>query len=164
VLATWAQLLKNVPDARLMLLIPGGEKGNEHVRERFASHGIDMSRLELVPTTGNREYLELYHRIDIALDPFPFGGHTTTLDALWMGVPSVVLPGEHYFARMGASVMNAVGRTEWLAPSREEYLEKLVALAGNVDALASLRATLRSQLQQSPAMDAQKFARSLESA
>ena len=89
------------------------------------------------------EYLELIEQVDIALDPFPFNGHTTTCDALWQGVPVVTLAGHNYVSRFGSSALVSLGLEELIANSTEEYVSIAARLAGDLPRLAELRATMR---------------------
>jgi len=110
------------------------------------------------------EYLQLYQRIDLALDPFPCNGMTTTCDALWMGVPVVTLAGEMPVSRAGLSILSTIGLAEMAAYSEDDYVRLAVKLAGNLPRLAELRATLRPRMLASPLMDAPRFARNVEAA
>ncbi len=164
VIAVWAGLLKKVPTARLLILIAGGNQGNAHVPAAFASHGIDPARLQLVPMRPVFDYLDLFNRIDISLDPFPFSGHTTTCDALWMGVPVVTRAGSMYAGRMATSVLSCMNLHEWIATSAAEYIDIAARLAGDLPRLRDLRVSLRQRFADSPAMDAAGFTRHLKSA
>ena len=164
VVAVWAELLKRVPTARLQILIAGGSNGNAHVARAFASHGIDSARLRLVPMRPVFDYLDLFNDIDISLDPFPFSGHTTTCDALWMGVPVVTLIGKMYPGRMAASVLTSTNMTAYIAKTTSEYINIASTLATDLPRLRSFRPTLRQRFQESPAMDAATFTHNLEKA
>ncbi len=111
-----------------------------------------------------KEYLERYHRLDIALDPFPYGGHTTSLDALWMGVPVVSLAGQTSVSRAGLSILSNLGLPELVAFSEDDYVRIAVELAENLPRLVELRTTLRSRMEASVLMDAPHFARQIEAA
>jgi predicted O-linked N-acetylglucosamine transferase (SPINDLY family) len=100
----------------------------------------------------------------VCLDTFPYNGHTTTLDALFMGVPVVTLVGETVVGRAGRCMAMNLGAPELVATTTAEYVERAAALAGDLQALAAMRASLRSRLQRSPLMDAPRFARNLEDA
>jgi predicted O-linked N-acetylglucosamine transferase (SPINDLY family) len=102
--------------------------------------------------------------VDIALDPFPYNGTTTTCEALWMGVPVVTLRGDRHAGRVGASLLTQIGLTDLIANSVEEYLEIAVALARNPERLSDLRRVLRSRMAASPLCDGPAFARKMESA
>ena len=105
----------------------------------------------------------MYDRVDIALDTFPYHGTTTTCEALWMGVPVLTLAGQRHASRVGVSLLTNAGLPELIADSPDQYIEIAAALASDLPRLRSLRATLRPRLQQSPLMDAPRFARNVES-
>jgi len=113
---------------------------------------------------STEDYFTLYRRIDVALDTFPYGGGTTTCDALWMGVPVVTLVGQTAVGRGGLSILSNVGVPELAARSQDEYVRIATELAGDLPRLAHLRATLRQRMAQSPLMDAPRFARHVEAA
>ena len=106
----------------------------------------------------------LYNRVDLALDPFPYNGTTTTCDALWMGVPVVTLAGRTHVARVGASLVSHLGYPGWSVESPEAYVAKCAELAGDLPALARLRLELRERMRQSPLCDAAQFIANLEAA
>jgi protein O-GlcNAc transferase len=163
VLALWAWLLETVKGSRLVLLCPAG-RTRERVRAFFGAQGIAQERLELVGFLPRWDYLSLYHRIDLALDPFPCNGMTTTCDALWMGVPVLTLPGQMPISRAGLSLLSTIGLGELAASSEDGYLRLALELAENLPRLADLRATLRSRMLASPLMDAPRFAQNVEAA
>jgi protein O-GlcNAc transferase len=163
VLALWAQVLEAVEGSRLLMLCPRGSAW-ERAQAFFGARGIAAERVELAGYLPRWEYLRLYQRIDIALDPFPCNGMTTTCDALWMGAPVLTLPGEMPASRAGLSLLSSVGLAELAAYSEEGYVKMAVEVAGNLPRLAELRATLRSRMQASPLMDAPRFARNVEAA
>src|ERR1700678_1062337 len=105
------------------------------------------------------EYYRQYHRIDVALDPFPYGGGTTTCDALWMGVPVVSLAGQTAVGRGGLSILSNVGLADWVAYDGEQYVRIATELAGDLERFSELRATLRDRMQGSALMNAPRFAR-----
>lgn len=165
VVRLWADLLKRVAESRLLIEAPGLQQPEyrKSIEERFAAAGIPASRLILHERISSMQYLR-YHEIDIALDPFPYGGGTTTCDLLWMGVPLVTLVGDRPMARIGAAFLHTVGHPEWVASSEDEYLERAVELASDVRRLQSLRTGLRAQVQASRLMDGPAYARSFEDA
>ncbi len=163
VLHLWTELLRSLPEARLLLLCPEGA-ARSRVLAHFAAGGIGSSRIEFTGKLSRADYLTLYRRIDIALDPFPYNGHMTTCDALWMGVPVVSLAGETPVSRGGLSLLTNAGLPELVAFKAEEYLRIARELAGDLPHLAALRAGLRTRLQASPLMDAARFTRGLENA
>ncbi len=110
------------------------------------------------------EYFDVYQRIDVALDPFPYGGGTTTCDALWMGVPVVSLAGQTAVGRGGLSILTNIGLPDLAARDPEQYVQVAAELAQDLPRLAGLRATLRERMRSSPLMDAPRFARNVEAA
>jgi protein O-GlcNAc transferase len=163
VLARWALVLKAVKGSRLLMFCPEG-RTRERVMAFMGARRIAAERVELVGYLPRWEYLSLYQRIDIGLDPFPCNGMTTTCDALWMGVPVLTLPGKAPASRAGLSLLSSVGLGELAASSEEDYLRMAVELAGNFPRLAYLRAILRPRMRASPLMDASRFARNVEAA
>src|SRR5207237_3220031 len=127
--------------------------GRQRLLELFAGHGIRAERLDLLGPSPYLEYLDAYNTVDVALDPFPFNGGTTTAEALWMGTPVVTLAGDRFASRMGVMYLSAIGLPELIASDRTGYVEIAVGLASDVDRLASLRAELRSRVQRSPLGD-----------
>lgn len=163
----WAKILHAVPVAGLLL----GSRAlddlriRELTRERFTAEGIDPSRLELLGyIRPQRNHLKTYNRIDVALDPFPFNGATTTCEALWMGTPVITLKGKVHVSRMGASLLNASRLPEFVADTQDEYLHKAVAVAANLDELREMRSSLRARLSRSVLCDQPRFARCFERA
>src|SRR5262249_51496636 len=133
--------------------------------DRLDERGVPTERVELMAwLPGTAEHLALYHRVDIALDPFPYNGTTTTCEALWMGVPVITLRGHRHAGRVGASLLTQVGLTDLIANSIEEYVEIALALAGNSGRLDDLRRTLRSRMAASPLCDEGTFASKMEAA
>ena len=165
VLRLWAEVLKQVPGARLLLKCPAlTDAGVQaHVRAEFEALGVVPERLELLGhTRGRADHLALYGRIDIALDTFPYNGTTTTCEALWMGVPVVSLAGRHHAGRVGGSLLTAAGLAGWLADTPEAFVAIARSRADDIPALVRLRASLRGQVQSSPLCDATGFTRHLE--
>jgi predicted O-linked N-acetylglucosamine transferase (SPINDLY family) len=155
-LAAWGRLLRAVPHSRLRLKTSGlGEPAvAAFVRERLAVLGVDPGRLELLDRTPDvAAHLSLYHGVDLALDTFPYHGTTTTCEALWMGVPVITLAGDRHAARVGASLLSALGRPEWIAGDWPDYVSLAAALAKNLPALTAARAGLRGEMQRSPLCD-----------
>lgn len=157
-LALWAQVLAAVPGSRMIVMAPEGEH-RARVRERL---GVAPERLEFVPFRLRRHYLETYRRIDICLDTLPYNGHTTSLDAYWMGVPVVTRVGATVAGRAGWSHMNNLGLTELAAFDDAGFVGIAAGLASDLPALEQLRQTLRPRLQRSSLMDGRKFAAAME--
>ncbi|QNK03217.1 tetratricopeptide repeat protein [Dyella telluris] len=161
--ALWAQVLHNVPRSRLLLLLPDGS-ARDIVQKKFEQLGIDGSRLTLVRFQKREDYLRTYQSIDIALDVFPYNGHTTSLDALWMGVPVATIIGTMPASRAGYSLLSNIGLSELAAATDAGFVTCATRLASNLPALAELRAGLRARMEASPLMDGVRFARGMEAA
>ena len=162
-LALWMRLLLRVPEARL-LLYARDTRHRERVGNVARQAGVAETRLTFVDRQAFDDYLETYREIDVALDPFPFGGGTTTCDALWMGVPVVSLAGETAVSRAGSSLLSNVGLSHLIARSEAEYVDLAAGLLEDPAALATLRRGLRARLESSPVMHARDFTRGLEAA
>jgi predicted O-linked N-acetylglucosamine transferase (SPINDLY family) len=162
VLALWARVLREVPGSRLFLHLP--EYAREAVLQMLASEGIQAERVEFGGRVSRREYLERYQRIDIALDTFPYAGGTTSLDALWMGVPVITLSGARPVQRAGVSLAMNLGLPELIATSEPDFVDKAAELARDLGRLSRLRSELRTRLVASPVGDTARFARDLEAA
>lgn len=162
VLKVWAELLRRLPESTLTMLIHGEPERQPSVMKWLVENGLPADRTVLLPTRKRELYLKLYQEMDIGLDPFPCNGHTTTLDALYMGVPVVSLTGKTAFSRAGVSILGNMQLTELLARDTEHYLDIAEALARDIPRLVDLRASLRPRMQQSVLCDAPRLARHLE--
>jgi len=156
-------VLSAVEGSRLVLLCHAGNH-RQRVLNILAEAGVAAERVEFVTPRERRAYMELYHRIDVALDPFPYNGHTTSLDGLWMGVPVVSLQGPQSVSRGGLSQLSHLGLEQWVAATQGQYVELAVRLAADIPRLAELRRTLRPRMEASVLMDAPRFARHIEAA
>ncbi len=163
VMSTWASILRAVEKSRLLILCPEGS-GRRRFLDAMANRGIPRDRLEFASNRARAAYLELYHRVDISLDPFPYNGHTTSLDSWWMGVPVLTLAGKTAVGRIGISHAASLQLTNWVARDVEEYIRLAVAWAEDRPMVAELRRALRARMEASPLMDAQRFARNIEAA
>jgi predicted O-linked N-acetylglucosamine transferase (SPINDLY family) len=134
------------------------------MRAAFAEHGIAAARIELRGSSPHRAFMAQYGQIDIVLDPFPYSGGLTTCEALWMGVPTVTLPGEIFASRHSMSHLSNAGLADWVVGNEQEYVELAVARAADIPALAALRAGLRQRVKASPLCDAPRFGRNLGAA
>jgi predicted O-linked N-acetylglucosamine transferase (SPINDLY family) len=166
VIAVWARILDAVPGSRLLLkTMQFTEPGvRQDVARQFADHGITGSRLSLEGPVPRADYLKPFNRVDIALDPFPYPGITTSVECLWMGVPFVTLAGETFMARQGVGLLNNAGLPDWIASDVDDYVKLAARKAGDLRTLQQLRRDLRSRVLASPIFDARSFARHFESA
>ncbi len=167
VLGAWARILLARPDARLLLLAKQGSH-RRRFTEALTKLGVAPAQIcfaDYLPSTPDLSQgalLARYHEIDLALDTFPYGGMTTTLDALWMGVPVVSLIGQRNLGRAGLSILSNVGLADFAVPSVDAYVETAIRLSNDKPALTALRASLRSRMQASPLLNAEGFTRKLE--
>lgn len=155
-LRSWAEILAAVPGSWLLLKGHGLNDPalTAALRGRLAGLGVAPERIELLGrTSGLAEHLALYARVDVALDTFPYHGTTTTCEALWMGVPVVTLAGERHAARVGVSLLQAIGREEWIARDWADYARIATALARDPVARAEIRGSLRGELARSALLD-----------
>ncbi|MBF0296382.1 MAG: tetratricopeptide repeat protein [Magnetococcales bacterium] len=160
VIACWARLLDAVPESRL--LIKNQSLADPMVRQemlrRFLLHGIPSERILLEGPSSRELYFEVYHRIDIALDPFPYPGVTTSVEGLWMGVPFITRKGKRYLSHQGESILANAGLADWIAGDIEEYVAKAVHFSARREELAALRLDLRPRVLRSPLFDTRGFA------
>jgi predicted O-linked N-acetylglucosamine transferase (SPINDLY family) len=159
-LRLWARILQAVPDSRLLLLCPRGEARSRVMRVL----NVGEERVEFADFQPRRRYLESYQRIDLCLDTFPYNGHTTSLDAFWLGVPVVSLCGQTPVSRAGLSHAANLELPGLVAADADEYVRMAAAWAGNPGRLAEIRSTLRERMAGSPLMDGASFARNVENA
>lgn len=170
VVETWARILNQAPGARLLVnstFHGHADPPEEHcgrILRRFGNFGVNSERIRFVGARPLREYFEVRNEVDIVLDTFPFPGLTTSCDSLWMGVPMVTLAGESHLGRSGVTLLNAVGLSDWVAGSREEYIRLAVEKAGDVGGLREIRRGLRERTRGSPLTDACGYTRTLENA
>lgn len=168
-LSLWAKILQALPQSRLILkshyhnLDDPEEK--QSVELFLQEQGLNLEQVELIDSpTLAEDYFALYHRIDIHLDTFPYNGCTTTCDALWMGVPVLTLAGDRKIQRMGNSLLQAIGLGDWIAHSPEEYVNKAITFAQDLEAIAQLRTSLRERFQKSQLGDIEGLTLALENA
>ncbi len=160
VLEVWSRILHGAPRSRLLL--KNHQLGEPSIQRdtlaRFARHGIDASRLVLEGPCAREQYFSTYHRVDLALDPFPYPGGTTSVEGLWMGVPVLTRRGDRFLSHLGELVLETVGLPDWIAADTEDYVARAIAATTDLQALAALRAGLRERVERSPLADAQRFA------
>jgi protein O-GlcNAc transferase len=162
VLALWMRVLKATP-GKLLLLAPAGSC-RKRIFEACDRAGVDAARIEFAERCSRAEYLKLYQQIDLGLDTFPYNGHTTSLDSLWMGVPMITLVGKTLVGRAAWSQLSNLDMKGFAARTEDEYVRLATILTGNLPRLAEIRAGLRAKMQNSPLMDAAAFARGVEAA
>jgi protein O-GlcNAc transferase len=166
-LALWARVLHALPEGKLLLktreLADAGNR--QRILDAMDRHGVSPDRIDLQRDTDWANYMACYNRLDIALDPVGgHGGGTSTCDALWMGVPVITLEGDRATSRFSASMLDAIGRPEWIAHSETEYLDKVVALARDKELRKALRSSQRDRMARSSLCDAKNLTMTLEEA
>jgi len=162
-LRLWGEVLRALPESRLMIMAREGRQ-RDALRRRLAAVGIEGTRIEFTPYRPRAEYLRSYQEIDVGLDTLPYNGHTTSLDSLWMGVPVISRVGATCVGRGGLSQLVQVDLPELAVETDAAFTAAALALARDLPRLATLRAGLRGRLERSPLMDAPRFARHLEAA
>lgn len=160
VIAVWAKLLTVCIDSRLLLKAPqlSDASARAELLNHFKKCQIAPDRLILEGLSARDEYLATYRKVDIALDPFPFTGGTTSAEALWMGVPVLTLAGDSLVSRQGVSILSNVGLTEWIADNTDDYVLKGLDFSRDISKLSQLRSQLRKQVLASPLFDSNRFA------
>lgn len=161
----WKNILKEIPKAHLIIKAKSlsYKITRDYVMGLFTRENISPERVELLPwTSSTRNHLEIYNRIDIGLDTFPYNGTTTTCQAMWMGVPVITLAGNTHASRVGLSLLSNIGLPELVARTPDEYIDIAVNLAKDLDTLQSLRERLRDIMLHSTLTDAKRFVLNLE--
>jgi len=161
----WSRILHEVPDSKLLLKTPSFK--DELVKARylalFAKHNIFSDRLDLRGPTGLSDMMQEYGDVDIGLDPTPYNGGTTTLQAMWMGVPIITLMGGNFVSRMGASFLNTLGYLDCIAKDEDDYVAIAVKMAQDISTIRHGRAQRREKMAQSPLCDIEGYTRDIES-
>ncbi|MEO5350888.1 MAG: tetratricopeptide repeat protein [Magnetococcus sp. YQC-3] len=163
----WRSILESVPHSELLLQSPSldEEENRAWMLRHLQERGLPTERIRLHPSCCFQDHLALYNQIDLVLDTYPWNGHTSTLHALWMGVPVLTRVGMRPAARMGWSILGNLGlEKELAAQSLEEYVQRAIALAKDPDRLATLRREMRERLLASPLVDHPRFTHHLEQA
>ncbi|MFO0216480.1 MAG: glycosyltransferase, partial [Burkholderiales bacterium] len=146
VVALWSRILTRRPDARLLLGSVSDDAVKTNLLAWFAEGGIDAGRISFQPWMPLNDYLALHQQIDLALDPFPYNGGTTSYHSLSMGVPFVTLAGDRTVSRCGATILATVGLDDWIADNEEAYVQKALGAMEDLPALNVLRQSLRLRL------------------
>jgi predicted O-linked N-acetylglucosamine transferase (SPINDLY family) len=164
-LKAWGRIMERVPDSRLLLEIPGVDDPGyrKEVEKRLRANGLPVDRVILEPWRKENQYV-LYNRMDIALDPFPANGGTTSMDTMWMGVPMITKEGDQFLSRLGTSILSNAGLGALIAKDEDDYVRRAVDLAQDRDRLRKLRHNMRDRVLKTPLMDSKAFARDMEDA
>jgi predicted O-linked N-acetylglucosamine transferase (SPINDLY family) len=166
VIALWARVLASVAGSRLLVKAKQLQSAamRDSLARRFRAAGVPENRLIIEGPSTRADYLAAYRRVDMALDPFPYPGGTTTVEALWMGVPVLTLNGTSFLSRQGVGLLTNAGLEDWIAANQDDYVMRAAAHAQDLGRLASLRSGLRQRVLRSPIFDAPRFAANLETA
>lgn len=164
VIELWAELLRKLPGSRILLKTKSlnDQETRDRYHRMFSDYAVGPERVMLEGDARHVDLLAAYNRVDIALDPFPYSGGLTTLETLWMGVPVVTLGGERFCSRHSLSHLTNLGLRETIAADEGAYLAVALSLAGDLEGVALLRATLRERMRRSPLCDGATFTRNLE--
>ena len=162
VIALWSKILLSIPKSKLLL--KSREFKNKEViksnLEKFKKHNIHEDRLIIMGHSKTRkEVLETFNKIDIALDPFPFQGNTSTCEAVWMGVPVITLKGNRYLFHFGESINSNLNMNSWIAYNKDDYVKKAIKFSSDLNKLKEIRINLREKASRSPVFDAERFSR-----
>ena len=160
VISLWSKILISVNKSKLVLKTKGLENKSvyKNILDKFKKNNIEEDRLILIGESKTRkEVLDIYNEIDIALDPFPFQGNTSTIEAIWMGVPVLVLKGDRFLSHFGESINSNLNMYNWIANNDEDYVDKAVKFSSDIQQLKQIRENLRSKALESPIFDFVKF-------
>ncbi len=166
IISLWSRIMHEVPNSKLFLKNKQASdlKIRKNTLSSFSKHGICTDRIIMEGYTPRAEYLESYNRVDIALDPFPYPGGTTTIEGLWMGVPIITKKGNRFLSHAGETIANNAGLQNWIAKSDDDYVEKAIINSSDFDRLNKLRLNLRSQVISSPLFYSKRFSQVFEEA
>jgi predicted O-linked N-acetylglucosamine transferase (SPINDLY family) len=164
VVTLWSRVLHAMPDSKLFIKTKqlSEKAANNKVIEQFAAHSIAQERLILEGPSTRADLLASYNKVDIALDPFPYPGGTTSAEALWMGVPVLTLKGDRFLSHVGESIAHNVGHPDWVSDNADDYVNKAITFASDLQRLNNTRTSLRNKVLESPLFDAPRFARNFE--
>jgi predicted O-linked N-acetylglucosamine transferase (SPINDLY family) len=166
VLETWAKLLHNVPESKIRMVIDDYENTlmRDHIHDIFAKYDVDKSCVYLHPRLQLMEYLDSHREVDIALDPYPYHGQTTSFNSLLMGLPLVSRSGKSAASNISTRILSAIGRQQWIARDFNDYIDIASSLAQDTEQLVSIRRSLRNEVQNSSIMDYRLHAQHIEAA
>ena len=162
-LDVWAEIMEQTPKSRLLMQCAAFAEAETvtAIKSRMENSGIDAARLRLLGPQSFMQAMARYDEIDIALDPFPYNGGTTTCHALWMGTPVITLAGKYFCGRMGVSILAATKRADWIASDPTEYIEKAVTLASTPENLYGAQKKLAEEIDDAPICDIERYSRAL---
>lgn len=162
-IALWVRILKRCKNSSLLILTTS-QRSFDNIIRRFEADGIASERIIFVPKVGYEQHLNRQGAADVALDTFPYNGHTTTSEQLWGGLPVITVKGTNFASRVSESLLNAIGLPELVAEDQDAYVELAVSLYDNPELVAGYKARLEQNRLVAPLFDAERFCRHLESA
>ena len=161
-----SKILNRIPNSRLFL--KDSQLQYTYIKDRitskFADYGVSPHQLILEGPSPRSEYLACYNRVDIALSPYPYGGGTTNVEGLWMGVPAITKRGNYLLSHLGETIAYNAGLSDWVAVDEDDYIEKAVQFSSDLMKLAKLRKGLRKQVLKSTLLNTKKFTKHFEEA
>jgi len=161
VIDVWSEILKRVENSKLFLKAKELDnlKMVENIRKKFQKNGISAEKIIIEGKSKTREeMLTKYNQIDIALDPFPYSGITTSFESVWMGVPLYVLKGNNFYSRTGISINKNLGMEDWIANNEKDYIIKILKLTSDFNQLSQTREYLINKVDNSTLFDSSLFA------
>ena len=161
VIALWSKILLSIPNSKIILKNKDldNKKIFTNISQSFEKYNVKKNRIILLgESKTRRELLEVYNKVDISLDPFPFQGNTSSCESVWMGVPVIVLKGNRYLFHFGESINSNLNMENWIAKNEEEYVSKAVKFSSELQDLSKIRKSLRCQALDSPIFNAPRFA------
>jgi len=166
VIEVWSKILLSVKGSKLLVKNRQLESSymREQLMQRFIDQKISPERIMMEGASPRARYFNDFNKIDIALDPFPFPGGTTTIDCLWMGVPVVNLAGNTFISRQGETIMKNIGLSDWISYSENEYVALAKKKSSDINSLVKIKRDLRARIEDSPVMNTELFARNLGNA
>ena len=162
VIALWSKILLSVPNSKLLLKnkLLNSKEIIDTTIQRFKKQNVKKEQLILEGESKTRkELLNIYNKIDIVLDPFPFQGNTTSIEAVWMGVPIITLKGNRYISHFGESINSNLNMSNWIAENYEDYILKAKKFSSDINELSKIRTSLRQSCLQSPVFDSKRFSK-----
>ena len=162
VIALWSKILLSVPNSKLLLKnkLLNSKEIIDTTIQRFKKQNVKKEQLILEGESKTRkELLNIYNKIDIVLDPFPFQGNTTSIEAVWMGVPIITLKGNRYISHFGESINSNLNMSNWIAENCEDYILKAKKFSSDINELSKIRTSLRQSCLQSPVFDSKRFSK-----
>tara|TARA_B100000686_G_C16787498_1_gene976229 strand:+ start:617 stop:2497 length:1881 start_codon:yes stop_codon:yes gene_type:complete len=165
VINLWSEILKKVENSKIFLKAKqlDNSKVVSDIKKKFQKNGINVERIITEGQSKERtEMLKKYNKIDIALDPFPYPGITTSLEANWMGVPLLTKKGNSFYSRIGTSINKNLNMDDWIAVDEEDYISKAISKVSDLEKLYKLKRELRNKFLKSPLSNTKQYVKNFE--